>query len=97
MRRVLTEEGTVAEKPWGWACVSNFDIGRAGENGWKFHSFCKEWIAKLLPENLARTEFLFEEYLLDETSLLQLSPEGEVNSSGYITARSEAVHRPEGR
>ena len=38
MRRVTTEQGTVAEKPWGRGRVSTlfhtiFDIGRAGENG----------------------------------------------------------------
>ena len=30
--------------------------GRAGDNGGKLHTFCKEAEDKLLPKNIARTE-----------------------------------------
>ena len=39
--------------------------GRAGDNGGKLHTFCKEAEDKLLPKNIVRTEeikLLLEEY-----------------------------------
>ena len=39
--------------------------GRAGDNGGKLHTFCKEAEDKLLPKNVTRTEkikLLLEEY-----------------------------------
>lgn len=41
----------------GRGCVSSVvkSFGRAGENGGKFYTFCKEEIAKLLPKNMAKT------------------------------------------
>ena len=66
MRRVTTEQGTVAEKPWGRGRVSTLflilvELDKMAEISNSF----KEWIVKLLPKNIAKAELLFEEYLLD--------------------------------
>ena len=44
------------EKPWGQGFVSSAVLTELEKNAGKFHTFCEEEIAKLLPEIMERTE-----------------------------------------
>ena len=77
IQNIARKTQTATKKPW-WRGVIGLAVLQIWRKFRKFHTFCEKEIAKLLPKTLQEQQkhystddrcLLFEEYLLDQTSL----------------------------